>query len=87
MVTSGSWNSTAKASSSGRRAMPDLSAGSWNAFFWAAEPTDTWKCAPLPVRFENGFGMNVAIMPCLCAISLAAIFTNVKLSADLSAFA
>ncbi len=41
-----------------------------------------WKCAPLPVRFENGLGMKVAIMPCLRAISLAAIFTNVKLSAD-----
>src|SRR6266853_964101 len=67
--------------------MPDLSPGSWNAFFCAAEPTDTWKWAPLPVRFENGFGMNVAIMPCLRAISLAAIFTKVKLSADLSASA
>jgi hypothetical protein len=52
-----------------------------------AEPTDTWKCAPLPARFENGFGMKVAIMPCLWAISLAAIFTKVKLSADLSASA
>lgn len=67
--------------------MPDLSPGSWNAFFCDADPSETWKCAPLPVRFEKGFGMNVAIMPYLCAISLAAIFTKVKLSADFNASA
>ena len=35
------------------------------------------------MRFENGFGMKVAIIPCLCATSLAAIFTKVKLSRGL----
>ena len=28
---------------------------------------DMWKWQPLPVRFENGFGMNVASIPCCCA--------------------
>ena len=58
-----------------------------NRFFCLSLPSEMWKCAPLPVRFENGLGMNVAIMPCLRAISLAAIFTKVKLSADFSASA
>jgi len=58
-----------------------------NRFLIFASPIEMWKCAPLPVRLLNGFGMNVAIMPCLRAISLAAIFTNVKLSADFSASA
>ena len=28
---------------------------------------DMWKWQPFPVRCENGFGMNVAIIPCCSA--------------------
>ncbi len=36
----------------------------------------------MPVRLENGFGMNVAIMPIDLAISEAAILTKTSRSAE-----
>src|SRR6478735_8043422 len=66
---------------------PRLSLSSWNRFLLFASPIEMWKCAPVPVRFENGFGMKLAIAPCLRATSDAAILNSTKLSAVLSASA
>ena len=46
-----------------------MSLSSWNRFLVFASPMEIWKCAPVPVRFENGLGMKVAIMPIWFAIS------------------
>ena len=35
--------------------------------FVSPSQSDMWKWQPFPVRFENGFGMKVAIIPCCSA--------------------
>ena len=35
--------------------------------FVSPSQSDMWKWHPFPVRWENGFGMNVAIIPCCSA--------------------
>ena len=48
--------------------MPSSPLASWKRFFLPALfQTETWAWQPLPVRFENGFGMKVARSPCFSA--------------------
>ena len=50
------------------RPMPrGSSAGSHSKTFSPSFHRLMWKWQPLPVRWANGFGMNVAIIPRSCA--------------------
>ena len=43
--------------------------------------TETWQWQPFPVRWGNGFGMNVARYPCFSAIDFTMYLKNACRSA------
>ncbi len=85
-VISRAWRSTPAMNAFAVFDRKSSSDGSWKALL-SPSNSDRWVCMPLPGRWRNGLGMNVACAPCAIATSLITCRNVMMLSAIDSASA